>query len=141
MLLKRTRSRPPRSNNRRGTAAVEFAVIAPLFFLLILAMVEIARMFMVQHTLVNVSREGSRSAVVGATSEEDIKSLVAELLSEHGISGATVEVSPAPENAQPGDLVTVSVSVPYNNVSWLAPTFLRGQTLTGSTKMRKEKSG
>src|SRR5690606_472052 len=54
--------------NRRGAAVVEFALISPLFFLLILGMVEYGRLVMVQQILTNASREGARMAVLdGAT--------------------------------------------------------------------------
>ena len=39
--------------NRRGTAAVEFALVAPVFFLLVFGMIEYGRMVMVQHVITN----------------------------------------------------------------------------------------
>ena len=53
---------------RRGAAAVEFAVVAPIFLLLVFGMIEYGRMVMVQQVLTNASREGARCAVLdGAT--------------------------------------------------------------------------
>jgi Flp pilus assembly protein TadG len=55
---------------RRGAAAVEFAVVAPVFILLVLGMLEYGRMIMVQQVITNASREGARRAVLdGATVE------------------------------------------------------------------------
>ncbi len=48
--------------NRRGTAAVEFALVAPVFFLLVFGMIEYGRMVMVQQVITNASREGRASA-------------------------------------------------------------------------------
>ena len=54
--------------NRGGAAAVEFALVAPVFFGFTLGMVEIGRGVMVQQILTNASREGCRQAVLdGAT--------------------------------------------------------------------------
>ncbi len=43
--------------NRRGAAAVEFAIVAPVFFLLVFGMIEYGRMVMVQQVITNASRE------------------------------------------------------------------------------------
>ena len=57
---------------RFGAAAVEFAIVAPLFFLLVFGMVEFGRMVMIQQVLTNGSREGARKAVLdGATSSHN----------------------------------------------------------------------
>ena len=55
--------------NRCGAAAVEFAIVAPVFFLLVIGMIEVGRAMMVQQVLINASRVGARQAVTaGATS-------------------------------------------------------------------------
>ena len=43
----------------RGVAAVEFALVAPLFLLFLFGMIEFGRMVMVQQVLTNASREGA----------------------------------------------------------------------------------
>jgi Flp pilus assembly protein TadG len=53
--------------NNRGTTAVEFALILPLFFMLILGIIDFGRFFFVQHTLQFATREGTRLALVGKT--------------------------------------------------------------------------
>ena len=49
---------------KRGAAVVEFAIVAPLFILLVFGMIEFGRMVMVQQVLTNASREGARLAVL-----------------------------------------------------------------------------
>ena len=45
-----------------------------------------------------------------------------------------------PENAGFGDVIDVTVSVPFNQVSWLpASRYLAGKNLTASTIMRGER--
>ena len=126
--------------NRRGAAAVEFAVIAPLFFLLVFGMIEYGRMVMVQQVITNASREGARRAVLDGATEATVQTVVDEYLASGSIVGATVTVTPnPPTNAGPGDPVTVTVSIPFNEVSWLpSPMYLGGKTLNASTAMRRE---
>lgn len=126
--------------NRRGVAAVEFAVVAPLFFLLILGMIEFGRMIMVQQVITNGSREGARLAVLDGATTSEVTSAVENYLRNSAVNGATVTVAPdPPSSAGYGEPVTVTVSVPFNQVSWLpSPMFLGGNTLVASTVMRRE---
>ena len=115
---------------RRGAAAVEFALIAPLLFLLIFGMIEFGRAVMVQQILTNASREGARRAILEQTT-----------LSDTSIPGASVSVSPNPLSSVGfGDPVTVTCSIPYAQVTWLpTPAFFGGKTLTGRSVMRAER--
>ncbi len=127
---------------RRGAAAVEFAVVAPVFFLLVFGMIEYGRMVMVQQIIVNSAREGCRAAVLDGSTTSGVKSTVITAMSAGNISITTsnVTVSPdPPSNAEFGDPVTVTVTVPFNQVSWLpSPMYLGGKSMTASTTMRRE---
>jgi len=125
---------------RRATAAVEFAVVAPVFLLLVFGMIEYGRMVMVQQIITNASREGARTAVLDGSTTSSVQTAVNNYLTAGSISGATVTVNPnPPSNAQYGDPVTVTVSVPFSQVSWLpSPMYLGGTTLTSQTVMRRE---
>ena len=133
--------RSRRCHARRGVAAVEFAILAPLFFLLIFGMIESGRAIMVQQVLVNASREGSRRAVIEDATVEEVKAVVTDYLAGASVAGTTVTVSPGSlSDLGFGDPVTVSVSVPYSSVSWLpSPWFMSGKTLAASSTMRGER--
>lgn len=126
--------------NRRGAAVVEFAFVAPVFFLFVFGMIEYGRMVMVQQVITNASREGARIGVLDGSTTSDVTTAVTTYLTNSSISGATVTVNPSPpSNAGFGQPVTVTVSVSFNQVSWLpTPMFLGGKTLTSSTVMRRE---
>ena len=59
---------PPRSSRvygraaRRGVAAVEFAVVAPVFFLLVAGVIEFGRAMMVESILANAAQRARESA-------------------------------------------------------------------------------
>jgi hypothetical protein len=126
--------------NRRAAAAVEFALVAPVFLMLVLGMIEYGRMVMVQQVITNASREGARAAVLDGATTSEVTATVTSYLTSGSISGATVTVSPnPPSNAEFGDPVTVSVSIPFSQVSWLpSPMYLGATTLTATTIMRRE---
>jgi hypothetical protein len=54
-----------RARNDRGTTIVEFALVLPIFFLLVLGIFDFGRYFFVDHTLQYATREGMRLALVG----------------------------------------------------------------------------
>lgn len=129
--------------NRQGAAAVEFAIVAPVFFLMVFGMIEFGRALMVQQVLTNASREGARVGVLDSTTptRTQVIDTVNTYLQSAGISGATITLNPTePTTAGYGEPVTVTVQVPFSNVSWLpAPWFLGGNTqLTASSIMRRE---
>jgi hypothetical protein len=126
---------------RRGAAAVEFAVVAPVFFLMVLGMVEFGRMVMVQQVLTNASREGARVAVLDGSTTTDVVNKVQSYLTAAHLPVVTPTVSPdPPSTAGYGAPVTVTVQVSFSQVSWLrSPIFVSGsRQLTASTVMRRE---
>ena len=126
--------------NRRGAAVVEFAVVAPLFFLLVFGMIEFGRMVMVQQVITNASREGARVAVLDGATTGEVATAVENYVASASLEGAEVSVTPdPPSSAGYGEPVTVVVSIPFDQVSWLpSPMFLGGSTMSATTVMRRE---
>ena len=126
---------------RRGASVVEFAIVAPLLFLFILGIFEFGRMVMVEQFLTNAAREGARRGILEQTTASEVQAVVTDYLTGGAISGATVTVSPDQlTEVGFGDPVSVSISVPYDQVSWLpAPWFLGGVTLSGQSVMYAER--
>jgi Flp pilus assembly protein TadG len=124
---------------RPGAAIVEFAVVVPVLVVLVFGMIEFSRLMMVEQILDNAAREGCRRAVMDNATTSDVTTTATNYLTNSGISGETVTVSPDPSTASAGTAITVLVSVPFNNVSWLpVPMFLGGTTISASVVMRRE---
>jgi Flp pilus assembly protein TadG len=122
---------------------VEFAIVAPVFFILVFGMIEYGRMVMVQQVLTNASREGARYAVIQSTNDTNaVETKVKDYLTSAKLNAAASTVTvdwPAggDDSAQP---VTVTVSIPFGQVSWLpSPMFLSSTTpLEATSVMRRE---
>lgn len=127
---------------RTGAAVVEFAVVAPLLFLLTFGMMEVSRMVMVKQLLINASREGARLAVLPGATSAEVLELVSDELTAYAVNGVNIQIQPASlASAAAGTPVTVSLDVPAASVSWIPkPLFSFNQTLRASTTMRKESS-
>jgi len=96
---------------------VEFALVGPLFFLILLGTIEMGRLMWVNHELTNGTREGARwAAVRGAKSGEninntDVRAIILDRTSAIG-NGLTVTLTWSPDR-EPGSQVTVATTYPY----------------------------
>jgi Flp pilus assembly protein TadG len=139
---------------RFGAAAVEFALLVPVLFLLVFTFIEIGRGIMVTHLLTNAARIGARSGIIQGVSTAQITTTVNSYLTANGISGdsATVQVNDGSSDAstaKSGDEITVTVTVPVSQVSWVPVSwvpslntgttgYLNGATLSGQFTLRRE---
>ncbi len=133
-------TRPRKRSTRRGTTVVEFAFVAPIFFLVVFGIIEFGRALMVQGVLVNAARAGARAAIIPNETDAQVTTAVSTNMAGAGISGYTETLSPTlASSPASGTALTLTVSVPYANVSWYGyPTWLGGQSLSSSVSMIKE---
>jgi Flp pilus assembly protein TadG len=127
---------------RRGTAAVELAVVLPLLVLLLLGIWEVGRLVEAQQLLSNAAREGGRQASTGKKTTAEVQQDVLNYLAKAGVNttGATVTVTNLtdstrsdPTTAQQMDQLQITVTLPFDNVRWaLVNHIVSGTTLTGS---------
>lgn len=125
---------------RRGASAVEFAIVAPVFFLVVLGIIEFGRMVMAQQVITNAAREGARIAVLDSATTARVQARVGDYLAAAGLSGATVSVSPnPPTTAGFGEPVSVRIDIPFAAISALSTPFMaKAHTLSAESIMRRE---
>jgi Flp pilus assembly protein TadG len=132
-----------RSLIRRGASAVEFAVVAPVFFAIIFGMIEVGRGLMVMHQLNNAARAGCRAGAIEGKATSDITAAVVACLTAQGVNSesVTVQVNDVSEDAslaQASDEITVKVSIPVGKVTWVpGGSYLQG-SLSGQCTLRRE---
>lgn len=125
---------------RRGAAMVEFAIAAPLLFLLALGLVEYARIEMVLQGMTAAAQEGCRAGIVPGSRSADVTRNANEVLRNGLIAGASVTVNP-PEVAtlKQGQTFTVTVQVPADGISWVPrPLLPRGKVFKARCTMVRE---
>jgi Flp pilus assembly protein TadG len=149
LLPERFRASLRSARSRRGAAALEFAIVAPLLLLIFIGMMEFSRAMTVLGLLANGARSGARAGAITPGTYSDVGTAVQNVLTPVGLAGANivVQVNNATVTddatfatlATPGSTVTVRVSIPYNTISWLpASRFLSGRTLAEVSVMQKE---
>ena len=132
-----------RRPSRRGASAVEFAVVAPALFAVVLGIIEVGRGLMAIHMLNNAARAGCRVGVIEGKATSDINTAVTTLLSAQGMTaeGVTVQVndgSADASTAQAGDEITVIVSIPASKVTWVPGASHLSGSLSGQYTLRRE---
>lgn len=113
------------SRRERGASAVEFAIIAPVVFLLFFAFFEFGIMLYDAAMIKMASREGARAGIVFANSRptiDDIRNVVNNYCVGHLIPNTvipnTTTVPADPTTLSSGDHLTVTVAFSY---PWLTP--------------------
>jgi len=120
----------------RGQSLVEFALVLPVFLLLLIGIAEFGRAWMTRNILTGASREAVRIAAVQGNTASAL-SRANSILSSAGISGASVNI--ADDGAPYGTCsVTVSYAFPVSVAGFLPGLMGTNFTLSTSTTMRKE---
>jgi Flp pilus assembly protein TadG len=123
-----------RGEERRGTAAIEFAVLATLLVTLTLGVAELSRGIRAKAVLIDAARTGCRAGALPGASNSDVTTDLNSILTDNGltVSNATVTImyAPAPSNgnapswvtgkditnAKQNYLISVTVSYPVSKV-------------------------
>jgi Flp pilus assembly protein TadG len=137
---------PPKGNRRVGTAAVEFALVAPIMFLFFLGIFELGRTFMVMELMTEAARVGCRKGIIEGTSSQQIQDAVTTFLNNSGINSQQVSISINDSSANTIEAkdtpayteITVVVSVPVSKISWVPNPFFTSGILSGQFTMRRE---
>ena len=121
-----------RRTNRRGATTVEFAMTAPIVFLLFFTSVEMGRVYMVRQTVQNAVYEAARRGLVPGTTDAQIRGAAARMLNAVSVRNTRIAVN------QDSTQVTVTVSVNYNDVAWITPVFFRNTQLASTLTLNKD---
>ena len=130
-----------RCRSRRGQlgqSLAEFAMVAPIFLIIVFGIVDFSLGLKAWLTVTNASREGARVLVLGQTCTQVT---TASKDVAKGLAGVNVAITPSDCQGAAGDPMTVSVSYTYNAVTPLGRfvTRLSGPiTMTSTSTMRHE---
>ncbi len=127
---------------RAGAAAVaEFAIVAPVFFLMVIGFIEFGRALMVQQVLINASRVGARMATTTGATTSAVQSAVEAYTTGVAVPHVAVSVSPNPATADRwhGD-DRYERTVAFSDVSWMTSRLVLRvvKRLRPTSQMRKE---
>lgn len=129
------RGRMPQ-RRRRGAAAVEFAIVANIFFVLIFTCMEFARMNMIRNLAQDAAYFAARHAIVPGATAAEAEAKATEVMSMMTTTGFDIDVAPLDEDSTH---VVVTVSVDFDEIALFAPLFLPNATIETTATMRTER--
>lgn len=130
---------PAQSQRRSGAAIVEFAVILPVLFIILMGTIETCTMIFLRQSLHIAAYEGARVAIVPDSKSSDVRNAATRLLEMRRVIDASIEVFPDDiENAPYGSFIRVEISAPCSSNSVLPLQFYGGRTVIGTVEMMKE---
>ncbi len=141
-----------RGQRRRGAALVETAIVLPIFFLVVLGIIEFGRAFMVMQLVNTGAREGARSAISDGTTNDEVTEMIRGLVANTASIpqekvDVDITITPHPGNADPHDqienahkrdLIRIDVSVAVADVSFVTPSAITSTHIRGTSTMRHE---
>jgi len=108
---------------RNGATAFEFAVVAPVIFLIVLALIQFSLLLMNQNVLTAAAREGARQGPDPRIARDRARhSEVQQRLGNTGLDPNNVSIEISPEglhSLKAGDEVRVSLSVPMSTLVFM----------------------
>jgi Flp pilus assembly protein TadG len=117
-------------NRRPGAAAVEFAVVLPLFLVILFGIWEVGRMVQVSQVLQNAAREAARQAstanttlpAIQTSTQQYIQGAQPQISSFTGLNVAFADLTNTsvtdPTGCTQLDKFTITVTMPFDNVRW-----------------------
>jgi len=128
--------------SEKGQSLVEFALILPLFLLLLFGVVDFGRALHAYITIDHAGREAARAASVGETDDEKVKKIAVDKAAGISLESTMVAVSPGPYTS--GTDVTITITYPFTFITpviepWI--TWVKGKKtidIADTTVMRVE---
>ncbi|BBO30508.1 TadE family protein [Lacipirellula parvula] len=117
-----------------GATAVEFAIVAPIFFTLVLASLEFGRVNMIRHTADQAAYEAARHAMVPGATAAEATAKATSMLKIVGARDAKIKVVGPTD-----DTVTVTIDIPMLNNGWITPKFSKTKTIHATSTLKTER--
>ena len=137
--MKNVSIRNRRSKLRRGAAAVEFAITAPIFLLFLLSAFEFGWLNVMRHTADNAAYEAARTVIVPGATAAEATAKATSILNVVGARGAKISITPSSITNSTTD-VTVAVDIPMNSNGLITPRFTGKTTLHSQSTLKTERA-
>ncbi len=122
---------------RRGTTAVEVAIVLPILLMLFFGAIDFSRANTIRNTVENAAYEGARRAVVPGATSQSAELAAQHILASLKIRGATVVATPS--NITNGTKeVSVTITVPLGSNLYVSSQMLSSSSISRTCKLTRE---
>ena len=117
---------------------VEFALVAPPFFMLLVGGIEFSRANVILNTMENAAYAGARRGIVPGATAAECEDAAQTILDIIRTNDASITIQPTVITDET-PVVTATVQVPLNMANgWITPQFYLGKSLTASVALARE---
>ncbi len=130
--------RTKNTNNKSGLAAVEMALLLPIFMLLMMGVMDAARLHWTQSVVRDAAFEGARMAILHEPTAAQIETIVVKEVVSGGLESTVSVVVGERVPAQP---VNVTVAVPFEFLvlGSIIPSMAGDKPVTATAVMTHER--
>ncbi|WP_066258703.1 TadE/TadG family type IV pilus assembly protein [Neobacillus drentensis] len=121
--------------SEKGQSLVEFALILPLFLMLLFGIVDFGRAFHAYLTIDHAGREAARAASIGKDNAA-VKLVAKKQGSSIGLNEDRVDISTA--SRTPGTDITITINYQFNFITPVLGPLVKTINLKDTTVMRVE---
>lgn len=129
----------PTRPNRSGAALVEFAIVAPVLLLILFASIEFIRLSMIRNLVQDAAYFAARDAMVPGATEAEAEASANQILGYMNTQGATITINNGAGLTDDSDSVTVTITVPIAENSFLVPQFSNNMEFSATATMTTER--
>lgn len=104
-----------------GSTMVEFAIVAALFFTVLLGIVDFGRVLFQWNAAAEATRLGARMAVVCDPNDPSIRARMRDMMLNQGLSDAQLVVSYNPAGCDASSCTSVTVSFSNYQIPFISP--------------------
>lgn len=125
--------------NRVGTTSLEFAIVAPTLFLVIFASFEFSRLAIMRSLADSAAYEACRYVIVEGADRQDGIDEANRILARMNTQNATIEINDGAEITPTTSEVTVEISIPMEDNSFLLSSLFTGKFVSSQITLKTEK--
>lgn len=134
-LLRRKR----RSANRDGATSVEFALVAPIFFLLFFTCIEFVRLNMIRNLTQDAAYFAARRCMVPGATAQEAEDEANSILGMMYTKGAEVTINNGAIIDKDTREIIVEITVPMDENSFFVPRFTNQMEFQSTARIRTER--
>ena len=126
-------------SDRTGTTALEFAVAAPVVFLVIFGCIEITRMSLLLNLAQDACYDAARHAMVEGATTSEATARAQQVLALFGTRNATIQINNGAGITSTSTHVQVSISIPMRDNAYVLKYFYTNRFINASIRLKVER--
>lgn len=124
---------------REGATMVEFAIVAPVFILILLASFEFIRLNMIRNLVQDAAYFAARDSMVPGATASEAEAVAKKVLGFMNTQGAEITINDGNSLSTNSQNISVTITVPIAENSFLIPKFSNGMEFSATATLNTER--